>query len=1035
MALTKVGPAGIGSTPGTGYVIGDSFLHSTGLDSTNAKFTGIVTAQTFRVLGNFQVDGTTTTLDTEITSVDKLEVAANNTTVGVAITQSGSGDILNLYDGSTEVFSVADGGNVSATGVVAIDSADGYALEVKNGNTQLVGLYKEDATGGYIYVRNSSGSSTISLSGNTGSINASGDLSIADKIIHTGDTNTAIRFPAADTITAETGGSERLRIDSSGRVLLSGATSSNTERLYVKGSSSTTSGIFIHNANGATNSSADLWFGHWTNSSTPSAYAARISALNKNVNTGVTDLLFHVYDGNNALERLRIDSSGRILVGTDTAPTAAVTSSALFVVEGYTGVPTGDALISLQRGQAPASISSGAQLGGINFGANDGSRYAQIHVNSDGAGGTNDYPGRLVFSTTSDGSATPSERLRITSAGNVGINSTAPTKKLDVQGHAVFGPSATRLHTYSDSGYSGIYNGSSLTSDESFYMGGGNLYFRADGGEVIRVLANGKVGINQSSPAHQLDVKISDNTTYTPGNFILNGVARLHNESTTTNSFASLVFRTASGDNAIGFVYPGSVNQADFVICNDGGTNGVERFRIAANGAATFTGEDFPYCKATLANKKLVIEEYSSYNSNSGIEIRKKLPNGNVHPAGYWLGDVVFKGWDGDQFIRGGLIECVAEGTPANNSMPAGLRFSTNSGGTGTSERLRITSAGKLLVSGQNALTSTPQSHSLQVAAQNDANAIAIFGRNGDDIGELSYYESDKSTKLGEIQYRPDHVNIRHRVGDIRFATGGTTERVRIESDGQFLHGVTSNSAGYNLVTAGSGYRSILLGSTSGATAALIIDGAANGDGSGSDYASIEHNTDGTMRYKNRQSSGSGGAGHIFYTTNSDTERLRITSAGRVGINVTSPSEHLHIAGAVRRDTPGSSNIKFLEFSFELPSGTTTTIATVTSPIQSSMGMAIFEYMALYDYAGNAFYSGIEMASFRRKSSNSNYEYVQNSSIHASGNNSNYQPNIFWQNGSNNTSDLMITTGNYVLIVGTIRITTSNVGLTRVIAI
>ena len=45
-----------------------------------------------------------------------------------------------------------------------------------------------------------------------------GDLSIADKIVHTGDTNTAIRFPAADTVSVETGGSERLRVDSSGNV-------------------------------------------------------------------------------------------------------------------------------------------------------------------------------------------------------------------------------------------------------------------------------------------------------------------------------------------------------------------------------------------------------------------------------------------------------------------------------------------------------------------------------------------------------------------------------------------------------------------------------------------------------------------------------------------------------------------------------------------------------------------------------------------------------------------------------------------------
>ena len=43
-------------------------------------------------------------------------------------------------------------------------------------------------------------------------------MDIADKIVHTGDTNTAIRFPAADTFTVETGGSERVRVTSAGRV-------------------------------------------------------------------------------------------------------------------------------------------------------------------------------------------------------------------------------------------------------------------------------------------------------------------------------------------------------------------------------------------------------------------------------------------------------------------------------------------------------------------------------------------------------------------------------------------------------------------------------------------------------------------------------------------------------------------------------------------------------------------------------------------------------------------------------------------------
>ena len=50
-------------------------------------------------------------------------------------------------------------------------------------------------------------------------------LQIADDIIHTGDTNTKLRFPSADTFTVETGGSERLRISSGGLVGFGGQTS------------------------------------------------------------------------------------------------------------------------------------------------------------------------------------------------------------------------------------------------------------------------------------------------------------------------------------------------------------------------------------------------------------------------------------------------------------------------------------------------------------------------------------------------------------------------------------------------------------------------------------------------------------------------------------------------------------------------------------------------------------------------------------------------------------------------------------------
>jgi len=82
-----------------------------------------------------------------------------------------------------------------------------------------------------------------------------GDLSIADKIIHTGDTNTAIRFPAADTITAETGGSERVRVGSSGVVEVNSPSLSTDAKLIVKGNDTNNHDIITAYANSSTRGS------------------------------------------------------------------------------------------------------------------------------------------------------------------------------------------------------------------------------------------------------------------------------------------------------------------------------------------------------------------------------------------------------------------------------------------------------------------------------------------------------------------------------------------------------------------------------------------------------------------------------------------------------------------------------------------------------------------------------------------------------------------------------------------------------------
>ena len=67
-------------------------------------------------------------------------------------------------------------------------------------------------------------------------------------------------------------------------------------------------------------------------------------------------------------------------------------------------------------------VNNNDTLGTLAFAGDDGAAFIQaasIVAAVDGTPGTNDMPGRLVFSTTADGAATPTERMRISSAGIV----------------------------------------------------------------------------------------------------------------------------------------------------------------------------------------------------------------------------------------------------------------------------------------------------------------------------------------------------------------------------------------------------------------------------------------------------------------------------------------------------------------------------------------------------------------------------------------------------------------------------------------
>jgi hypothetical protein len=153
---------------------------------------------------------------------------------------------ITLPDETGTVVTTGDNGSVTSTMIL-----DGTIVNDDINASAAIADTKLDtiATAGKV-----SNSATTADSDNTASAivarDASGDfaagnITIGDKIIHAGDTNTAIRFPAADTVSVETSGSEQLRVDSSGRLLIGTDTSRSSQagpfaysaQLQVEGSS------------------------------------------------------------------------------------------------------------------------------------------------------------------------------------------------------------------------------------------------------------------------------------------------------------------------------------------------------------------------------------------------------------------------------------------------------------------------------------------------------------------------------------------------------------------------------------------------------------------------------------------------------------------------------------------------------------------------------------------------------------------------------------------------------------------------------
>ena len=256
----------------------------------------------------------------------------------------------------------------------------------------------------------------IDIVGNTTGLNVSGvgtftgDVSIADKIIHTGDTNTAIRFPAADTFTVETGGSERLRVGAGGTITIGDSSfgdSLGQLRIINDASSAPASlALFGHNNTTTGDPFGQIQFAE-QEAGTGGNIKAKIEAQAVSTNERGSDLVFFTAADSAssvATERLRITNGGDVGIGTASptsfGPTLQVagTDPALLVQDTATAVD-----------YFGMNIASGA----VNTWFDDASAFV-IHTATGLAGSG------LV------------ERLRITSGGDVGIGTDVPDALLHV---------------------------------------------------------------------------------------------------------------------------------------------------------------------------------------------------------------------------------------------------------------------------------------------------------------------------------------------------------------------------------------------------------------------------------------------------------------------------------------------------------------------------------------------------------------------------------------------------------------------------
>jgi hypothetical protein len=395
---------------------------------------------------------------------------------------------------------------------------------------------------------------------------------------------------------------------------------------------------------------------------------------------GNTDMTF--YTGSTVAEAMRIDSSQRVLIGTDSsiqvegyyrpkfqvAQAGSSDSAARGILINYGRNDTGGgAAVMYSRHSGTTVGSEGNVLVNYTLGENKYTGWysdnyylaANIKVEVDGTPSSADMPGRIVFATTADGASSATERMRIDSYGNVIINNggAGNEKTLSITGTGTgTNPAATS------------YSGAALMLQNNYATD--NAFSIIDFNNSNSLVTSRIAGVNSNISSRLGDIALLTH----------NGTGLTEAMRITSSQWVNLGVGTdAVSSPQTGFWNGGATGYSGILNIQNVNSSAAGNYVTIAASKVSNDSESaqlgFGKSRGTTANSRTIVADSDS------------------------IGILTFQAADGTDLVESVRIVAAVDGTPGADDMPGRLQFFTTADGAASvTERMRLDQAGNLTV-------------------------------------------------------------------------------------------------------------------------------------------------------------------------------------------------------------------------------------------------------------------------------------------------------------------------------------------------